>query len=215
MNGTCGEGPLYRWETVSGQLLTDVKKIHRPNSVPTSTEAPPGFNKRFTSNFASSNKFSTHDNRNRTQDYGHYFGGGLGRKLFPSIDAHQSQTDPAFWYSTPIGRRESVDTTQRRSYKGGVDKSIRDSKSDSRPWTTANNTITAGVITQNGRDLSSKCNRRFPRNHHTPPEGLKELDTHIAYANAPHKTFLQTLCSTQEPFLKHNSWKYSYFGVKI
>jgi len=234
MGGMCGQGPQYRWETVSGQLLTDVNKVHpggqnnRPNTVPTnsttatatSDNTPPGFSKRYTSNYATSNNFSTHDNRNRTQDYGHYFGGGLGRKLFPSIDAHQSQTDPAYWYSTPAGRRESVDTTHRRSYRGAARghqvKASSSSPCDpsSRPWTTTNANTAAGVITQHNKD-PNRINRRFPRNHQVPPEGLRSLDTHVAYPNEPHKTFLQTLCSTQEPFQKHNSWKFSYFGLKI
>ncbi|XP_063723293.1 uncharacterized protein LOC134851232 isoform X3 [Symsagittifera roscoffensis] len=215
MRGHCADGPLFRWETVSGQMLNDVNKLHRPVTVPTTTELPINFNRRYSRDFSLSNRFSMHDNRNRTQNFGHYFDERLDRQLYPSIDAHNSQADPAFWYSTPAGRRQTMDTTHRYSYR---DRNLKESRSNSRtgnsrPWSSSNYKATAGVITQHNKEL--KINRRFPRNHLEPEEGLKELDTHVAYPNKPHRTFLQTLCSTQEPFLKKNSWKYSYHDVKI
>ena len=148
---------------------------------------------------------------------------GLGRKLHPEIDAHRSQVDPTFWYSTSVGRRERIDTVQRRSYRHRPS-NLRPMANAStleespRPWTTAispekNFDVPAGVINQ--RLVQSKMFHRFPREHAAPKKGRQKIPTDIAYPNAPFKTYLQTLCSSQEPFAKHNFWKYSYHDVKI
>ncbi|XP_002740580.1 testis-expressed protein 36-like [Saccoglossus kowalevskii] len=56
--------------------------------------------------------------------------------------------------------------------------------------------------------------RRFPRIHSEGKAGSTKLDTTTTEwfkpPEVPHETKTQVLASSQEPFLKHNPWKYSY-----
>ncbi|XP_077992268.1 testis-expressed protein 36-like [Glandiceps talaboti] len=56
--------------------------------------------------------------------------------------------------------------------------------------------------------------RRFPQIHEEGKPGPKKLDTTTSdwyrAPEVPHETSTQVLASSQEPFLKHNPWKYSY-----
>ena len=59
--------------------------------------------------------------------------------------------------------------------------------------------------------------RRFPRVYQEPQSGLAKLNTTTCNwyrpPDVPHKTPLQTLAISQEPYLQPSKWKYSYHGL--
>ena len=64
-------------------------------------------------------------------------------------------------------------------------------------------------------DEQPNC-RRYPRNHREGSPGVAKLSTHTIshFSDNPlYETDLQVLATSQQPFLKHNSWKYSYYGL--
>ena len=56
--------------------------------------------------------------------------------------------------------------------------------------------------------------RRYPRNHKKGSPGTVELSTQTTLHSddESYTTDLQVLATSQQPFLKHNKWKYSYHG---
>ena len=58
--------------------------------------------------------------------------------------------------------------------------------------------------------------RRFPKIHKEPTSGCITLPTQTSgwfKDEKLHKTSTQVLADSQEPYLKHNPWKFSYHGV--
>lgn len=59
--------------------------------------------------------------------------------------------------------------------------------------------------------------RRFPRQHSSesgPAKPSNTISDWFPHANEPIKIPLQVLASSQEPFPRHNAWKYSNHGLK-
>ena len=60
--------------------------------------------------------------------------------------------------------------------------------------------------------------RRFPKNYGQPTSGQIPLQTTTAdwfkHPDVPHATPTHVLAVSQEPFLKHNKWKYSNHGLR-
>lgn len=60
--------------------------------------------------------------------------------------------------------------------------------------------------------------RRFPKRYKPPSTGPAKLDTRTTDwykpPEVPFRTPTQVLATSQEPFLKHNPWQYSYHGMK-
>lgn len=143
-------------------------------------------------NYRTSNRFSEHDNRNAFQDHGVYFGDGnntrqLGRNLIdPHLRLHNTNKDFLRHYG-----REVTDcdyhSTYNRSYLG------RDTQEPPRY-------------------------RRFPKSLPPAEPGRVPVATTttawLPSSDPKYKTDTQVLAVSQEPFLKHNSWKYSYHSKR-
>ncbi|XP_060065011.1 uncharacterized protein LOC132545350 [Ylistrum balloti] len=143
-------------------------------------------------NYKTSNRFSEHDNRNAFQDHGVYFGDGRddrtqGRKIIlPDLRLHHTET----CFLKHFGR-------------SAVDRDLQ---------TTYGNSFT-GTPTE-----KPPVHRRFPKQYRTPKSGPIKLNTTTPHwftePDVPHKTPTQVLAVSQEPFLKHNAWKYSNHGLR-
>lgn len=153
---------------------------------------PPNFQSKSDRNYRTSNKFSEHDNRNAFQNHGVYFGDGqntrhLGRNLIdPHLRLHSTDKD----FLKHLGREVtdySYNSTYNKSYLG------RDTQDPPR------------------------C-RRFPKSLPPAEQGTIPLSTTttawLPSAAPQYKTDTQVLAVSQEPFLKHNPWKYSYHSKR-
>ncbi|XP_071948995.1 testis-expressed protein 36-like [Antedon mediterranea] len=141
---------------------------------------PEPFNTLEKNNYIEENPFSGHDNRHSFQDHGVYFGQGLGKKLWQGEKRQHNSRDLITWET---GHNLHYSTYYHDTYKG----------------TPTNKPPT---------------HRRFPRVHSEPKQGSIKLDTtttdRYQSPDVPHKTPTQILASSQEPFIKHNPWRYSY-----
>ncbi|XP_045189327.2 testis-expressed protein 36-like isoform X2 [Mercenaria mercenaria] len=149
---------------------------------------PPNFQTKSDRNYRLSNRFSEHDNRNAFQNHGVYFGDGqntrhLGRNLIdPHLRLHSTDKD----YLKHLGREVTnydYHSTYNKSYLG--------------------------------RDIEEPPRyRRFSKSLPPAEQGTVPLSTTttawLPTASPQHKTDTQVLAVSQEPFLKHNPWKYSY-----
>lgn len=144
-------------------------------------------------NYRTSNRFSEHDNRNSFQDHGVYFGDGnkgrqLGRSLLhPQDRLHHS--NPAY---LKHNGREIIEYDYHTTYQ----KSFL------------------------GKDTETPPKyRRFPKSlPQVQPAGRIPLDTTTTEwqpsSKEEHRTNTQVLAVSQEPFLKHNPWQYSYHSKR-
>lgn len=153
---------------------------------------PAPFRSKTEINYKTSNKFSEHDNRNAFQDHGVYFGDGRddrtqGRKIvLPDLRLHHTED----YFLKHFGRSavdRDLHTTYGTSYIG------------------------------NGTE-QPPVYRRFPKQYKSPQNGPLVLDTSTTHwfqhPEVPHKTPTHVLAVSQEPFLKHNAWKYSNHGLR-
>ncbi|KAL5022029.1 hypothetical protein ScPMuIL_001184 [Solemya velum] len=158
--------------------------------------APPPFQFRSKTelNYKTSNRFSEHDNRNSFQNHGVYFGDGqegraLGKQLIdPNSRLHHTDRD----FLKHFGKKNvefAGDSTYSLSYMG-----------ESQPR------------------LSHQYRRRFPKAYRQPPTEDVKIDTSTTnwyrHTDVPRRTPMHVLAMSQEPFLKHNAWRYSYHGLK-
>lgn len=143
-------------------------------------------------NYKISNVFSEHDNRHSFQDHGVYFGDGrydrtLGRKLIlPDLRLHH--TDNVYLKHND---RVPVNFDLNTSY----------------------------AVTYQGKPTGEPpVHRRFPKRYKPPSTGPAKLETKTTdwhrSPEVPYKTAMQVMATSQEPFAKHNSWKYSYNGMR-
>ncbi|XP_055955622.1 uncharacterized protein LOC126814912 [Patella vulgata] len=153
---------------------------------------PPAFTNKSEINYNSSNKFSEHDNRHTFQEDGVYFGNGketrnLGKQI-KAIDLRQHYTNNRHLTHISFTPQPPyhIDSEYRSNYKG--------EKTEFPP-----------------------VHRRFPKVYSEPKEGHINLDTTTSdwheSSQPPPKTPLRVLAISQEPFLKHNPFKYSYHGT--
>ncbi|ESO95171.1 hypothetical protein LOTGIDRAFT_160937 [Lottia gigantea] len=172
--------------TSTGRMMSapfDSRNRNKPAPPPT-----PFTNK----NDEDSNKFSEHDNRHLLQSDGSYFGNGketrnLGRHL-ASLHKRQHLTD-SYHLGHPSHRVDPpyyIDTEYRTCYMGN--------KTEFPP-----------------------VHRRFPKLYSAPKEGRIPLDTTTSdwfqQKEPTPKTPLRVMAISQQPFLKHNPFKYSYHGT--
>ncbi|KAL4231394.1 protein of unknown function with conserved HDNR motif [Mactra antiquata] len=175
--------------TSTGSMLSGP---FRAGSAQVPQPPPKIFDTKSERNYRSTNRFSEHDNRNAFQDHGVYFGDGqntrqLGRNLIdPHLRLHHTGKD----YLKHNGR-EITDhdyySTYNKSYHG------RDTEEPPRY-------------------------RRFPKSLPPADPGKVSMTT-TTTAWSPsdrreHKTTTQVLAVSQEPFLKHNPWQYSYHSKR-
>ncbi|XP_048746081.1 uncharacterized protein LOC125658732 isoform X2 [Ostrea edulis] len=143
-------------------------------------------------NYRTSNKFSEHDNRNAFQDHGVYFGSGrdertLGRKItLPELRLHHSEKTFLKHHS-----RNPVDADLNTNYRVAY----------------------IGQPTEH-----PPVHRRFARKYKEPETGSIKLQTTTTDwykpPEVPHRTSTRVLAVSQEPFPKHNPWKYSNHGMR-
>ncbi|XP_052227237.1 uncharacterized protein LOC127841994 isoform X1 [Dreissena polymorpha] len=188
--GAQSAGAGVRAETTStGAMLAGP---YRSTSAQQPLPPPPPFAEKSTRNYRMSNKFSEHDNRNAFQNHGIYFGDGqttrqLGRTLIdPQARLHTTDTNFLKHYG-----REVIDYDYHSTYQN----------------------------TYKGRDTTEPPRyRRFHKSLPPAEPGTVPLTTTTTAwvpTNAPqYKTGTQVLAISQEPFLKHNPWKYSYHSKR-
>lgn len=153
---------------------------------------PEPFRSKTMINYKISNVFSEHDNRHSFQDHGVYFGDGrsdrtLGRRLIlPDLRLHH--TDNVFLKHND---RNPVNFDLNTSY---------------------------GLTYQGKPTDQPPAHRRFPKRYKPPSSGPAKLETKTTDwhqpPDVPFKTATQVLATSQEPFLRHNPWKYSYHGMR-
>ncbi|CAH1783400.1 unnamed protein product [Owenia fusiformis] len=172
--------------STGGMLHSTFKESSKTKPLP----PPAPYCEKDQKNFKLKNTFSSHDNRNSFQDHGVYFGNGqdtrtLGKNLTKPSDRHHFTNKD---YLKHDGR-----TTVNYSYDSNY-----------------------AVSYQGDQNTKKPVHRRFPRIHPQGEPGPKKLDTTITDIYqppaVPYNTSLQVLASSQEPFLKHNPWKFSYHG---
>lgn len=169
--------PLFRdTSTSTGRMLAatfNVESLRRPAS------PPPTFKNWSRVNYKDENNFSLHDNRHTFQDFGVYFGHGLGKRLVPPEERQHRSEDLVAW--------------QKKDFYG---------------------TTNYNYSYQLRHCRSPPKRRRFPTIHQESKPGLIELDTTtnkwFTAPDVPYETRTHVLATSQEPFLQHNPWKYSY-----
>ncbi|XP_052773352.1 uncharacterized protein LOC128212113 isoform X2 [Mya arenaria] len=171
--------------TSTGSMLAD--PFRSPSEPP-----PQPFIRKAERNYRGSNRFSEHDNRNSFQSHGVYFGDGqntrqLGRNLIePHLRHHNTGTDFLKHYGREVTDHE-YHSTYQKSFKG--------------------------------QDIEDPPrHRRFSKSLPPAEPGPVSLTTAttawIPSESSRHKTDTQVLAVSQEPFLKHNPWKYSYHSKR-
>ena len=159
-----------------------------------SKPAPPPepFRSKTMINYRISNVFSEHDNRHSFQDHGVYFGDGrsertLGKRIMmPDLRLHHTNN-----VYLKHNDRKPVNFDLNTSY---------------------------GLTYQGKPTGEPPVHRRFPKKYKSPNSGPAKLETKTTDwhqpPEVPYKTGTQVLATSQEPFLKHNAWKYSYHGMR-
>lgn len=188
--GSQSAGSTLRQDATStGYMLS---APFRATSAQVPLKPPPKFETKSERNYRTSNRFSEHDNRNSFQDHGVYFGDGqstrqLGRNLIdPHLRLHNTGKD----YLKHMGR-EVTDYDYHSTYN----------------------------TSYHGRDTEEPPRfRRFQKSLPPASPGRPELTTTttawIPSESSKYKTHTQVLAVSQEPFLKHNPWKYSYHSKR-
>lgn len=174
-----------------GELTSTGSMLRAPftDTANTRPHPPPApFNNKSQTLYQTTNPFSTHDNRNSFQGHGVYFGDGnesrsLGRRLHPAqTRLHQTGRD-FLMHNSRAPVHYDYRTESASSYTG-------------RPT------------------ADSPSARRFPRCHGEPVSGPIPLGTTTTDwfqpAHAPTTSSTRVLAISQQPYPKHNNWKYSY-----
>ncbi|XP_061171785.1 testis-expressed protein 36-like [Saccostrea echinata] len=153
---------------------------------------PPPFRSKTEINYKTANKFSEHNNRHAFQDHGVYFGNGkdertLGRKItLPELRLHHTEKTFLKHHS-----RNPVDADLNTNYRVSY----------------------LGQPTEN-----PPAHRRFARKYRAPETGSIKLQTSTTdwhkSPDVPYRTPTHVLAVSQEPFPKHNPWKYSNHGMR-
>ena len=185
------------------------------------------------------NLFSKHDNRHAFQKSGCYFGQGLGKKLQKdnSKNQHLSENHTT-WKSPPSyisiykdGYSSSAGTGHRRC------SSVSCTPLTTSHHVCKHSTLRAESELLNKFQVVTKNTfRRFPRSHSLPDKMVNVrpsecttwwyrprtesghsngMNDSLAAVNSTKKeqgyvTPLSVLAATQQPFLRHNPWTYSY-----
>lgn len=183
--GASSAGSLARDEATSTGLM--LSGPFKPLSAQVPKAPPASFSAKSDVNYRTSNRFSEHDNRNSFQNHGVYFGDGrdnrqLGRYLI-SPDQRMHHTENTFLKHYG---REQFDNDYHTNYQ----------------------------VSYKGKGSARIEHRRYTKNLKTPspgpiPLGTTTTDWHPS-SEKEHRTDTQVLAVSQEPFLKHNPWKYSY-----
>ncbi|XP_076460820.1 uncharacterized protein LOC143293617 isoform X2 [Babylonia areolata] len=175
--------------TTTSSPSSSTSTVLRPQPPPTP------FKNRAQTTYLTTNPFSSHDNRNTIQDRGEYFGDGkdtrnLGRKLLQPLHSRLHHTDPAFL-------NHDSRAPHHPDYKSEFSSSFL-GRPTAQPPTT----------------------RRFPRARSEPPTGPAPLPTSTTdwFGDSPStaaskQASTRVLAISQQPYPKHNSWKYSYQGL--
>lgn len=184
--GANSAGSLARDEATSTGVMLSGPFKSSSARIPQPPPSP--FSSKTDVNYRTSNRFSEHDNRHSFQNHGVYFGDGrdnrqLGRYLV-SPDQRMHHTENTFLKH--FGRDNfdfDYHTNYQNSYKG-----------------------------KNSGEVLTY--RRYSKALKTPspgpiPLGTTTTDWHPSSAKE-HQSDTQVLAVSQEPFLKHNAWKYSY-----
>lgn len=155
----------------------------------TEARCPKNHSEREKGNYIAENPFSLHDNRHTIQDKGEYFLQGLGRKKATSIQNQHKSANVTEW-KTP-GDRDPNYSIYRGDFLA---------------------------------DMNTKqpTKRRFHKNLPAAKEGFVKLEPSVIkwvdQYEEPDPVSVQVLADSQEPYLPHNSWRYSYhrhsFAVK-
>lgn len=184
----CESASVHRTcDTSTGSML------NAPFNEPSRPAPPPeNFRSKTMINYKISNVFSEHDNRHSFQDHGVYFGDGrtdrtLGKKLIlPDMRLHH--TDNVFLKHND---RKPVEFDLHTSY---------------------------GKAFTGQPTVHPPVHRRFPKRYKPPSTGSVKIDTRTTdwykAPEVPFRTPTQVLATSQEPFLKHNPWQYSYHGMR-
>jgi len=151
---------------------------------------PVPFNTREEVIYKDLNPFTQHDNRHYFQEHGVYLGNGrdtrtLGRRLQP-VDTRLHHTDTGYLHH----RSRTVNPAQGQDYSS----------------------ITATCFTAPA-PTEAPARRRFQRSY-TNTDNFSRTTTTDWHKDTPAdaQTRLGVLAASQEPFLPHNSWQYSYKG---
>ncbi|XP_062510874.1 uncharacterized protein LOC134186825 [Corticium candelabrum] len=133
------------------------------------------------------NDFSRHNNRHSLEKCGEYFDLGLGRHKLAGHKSHHASEDLISWQQPD--NNSPLQTSYQASYS------------------TSPNTTPHDQPTR----------RRFPKCHASGnPDATTATSTTTWFDNdKKHRTPNQVLVSSQEPYLPHNPWKYSYRPTNI
>ena len=175
------------------------------------------------------NLFSRHDNRHTLQSCGEYFGQGLGKRIEKDPVRNQHHSDNHTSWSSKL----SYSSTYRQGY--GRESSTGHRRSVSAGHQYQSPTLRTDAALLSKYHILTKPNfRRFPHQHTLPGnlDNMKSEDlvsTMLWYSNhsepqetptvknvkdgrrlKSYTTPLAVLAATQQPFLGHSPWKYSY-----
>lgn len=189
--GSQSAGSLQRKDATSTGLM--LSSPYRSTSAVYPQPPPQPFADKSERNYRSTNRFSEHDNRNAFQDHGVYFGDGqagrqLGRNLIePSLRLHATHKEFLDHKGQEVVPFD-YNTTYQKSFFG------KDTEDPPKY-------------------------RRFPKSLPLlKPTGRIPLSTTttdwLPTDKPEHKTKTQVLAVSQEPFLEHNPWQYSYHSKR-
>lgn len=183
-----------------------------------------------------SNLFSKHDNRHAFQSSGVYFGQGLGKRLVkdPKINQHHSENH------TSWNTAASHFSTYKDGYGRGLTRrrcsSVTEMAATQAHHCCRHSTLKMDKNLLDRFEVVTKENfRRFPHSHSLPSNlssmavrpsektvwwhriDMSKIRKGSSASSETRKekgkefvTSLSVLAATQQPFLKHNPWTYSY-----
>ncbi|XP_035826195.1 testis-expressed protein 36 [Aplysia californica] len=159
--------------------------LEAPFSAPAKPRSPPQpFRHKEEVIYKTNNPFTQHDNRHYFQEHGVYLGNGRDTRS--------------------LGRRlHPVDHRLHHTDHSYLHHRGRN------PTTCDYNPVTATSY-QNPGPAEPITRRRFPRVYRNAESAMDTTTTD--WSNATYHTPLHVLAASQEPFLAHNRWKYSYKG---
>lgn len=161
------------------------------------------------------NRFSQHDNRHAFQNYGVYFGQGLGKRPVSRMMNQHNSDNHTSWVIFP------PDSRTRSTYHSDFSPSL-----SLPPLSTTKQQDP--VLLEKFQVFSKSTFRRFPRSHPRPPSLPSPPPLSIRTSWFPHEhqsenrgesckvdssiitTPLVVIAESQKPFLPHNPWVYSY-----
>ncbi|GFR96658.1 testis-expressed sequence 36 protein-like [Elysia marginata] len=174
---------------VEGRLrdVTSTRQmLEAPFSAPCGPRSPPLlYTQKEEPVYDQRNPFTQHDNRHYFQDKGEYFGNGRNtRNLGKRLHPLE-------------GRLHHTDVSYLHHH--------------SRAMTLHDYNPVTATSYRNLGSTEPVTRRRFPRVYKAP--GLKEDNLKLtSWGNSPFRTSMHVLAASQEPYLGHNSWQYSFHG---